>query len=143
MKVLAIQSSGDQTSICLIHNDDVLTFSQKHQRKKRPDWNNMLINLGLNKLFNIDEICLFAFANSSRSYTATRSIATYMKGLAVALKKPLIAVSSDDIDELYADSIAKLALLEYENSGLNSEMFNPKNANPIYSQDLQYKKVNE
>ena len=143
MKVLAIQSSGDQTSICLIHNDDVLTFSQKHQRKKRPDWNNMLINLGLNKLFNIDEISLFAFANSSRSYTATRSIATYMKGLAVALKKPLIAVSSNDIDELYADSIAKLALLEYENSGLNSEMFNPKNANPIYSQDLQYKKVNE
>ena len=49
----------------------------------------------------------------------------------------------DDIDELYADSIAKLALLEYENSGLNSEMFNPKNANPIYSQELQYKKVNE
>ena len=60
-----------------------------------------------------------------------------------ALKKPLIAVSSDDIDELYADSIAKLALIEYENSGLNSEMFNPKNANPIYSQELQYKKVNE
>ena len=58
MKVLAIQSSGDQTSICLINNDDVLTFSQKHQRKKRPDWNNMLINLGVNKLFNIDEICL-------------------------------------------------------------------------------------
>jgi hypothetical protein len=143
MKVLAIQSSGDQTSICLINNEDVLTFSQNHQRKERPDWNKMLIKIGLKRLFNLDEICLFAFANSSSSYTATRSIATYMKGLAVALKKPLIAVSSDDIDELYADSIGKLALLQYKNSGLKPEMFNPKNANPMYSQELQYKKVNE
>jgi hypothetical protein len=143
MKVLAIQSSGDQTSICLINNEDVLTFSQKHQRKERPDWNKMLIKIGLKRLFNLDEICLFAFANSSSSYTATRSIATYMKGLAIALKKPLIAVSSDDIDELYADSIGKLALLQYKNSGLKPEMFNPKNANPMYSQELQYKKVNE
>jgi hypothetical protein len=103
----------------------------------------MLIKIGLKRLFNLDEICLFAFANSSSSYTATRSIATYMKGLAVALKKPLIAVSSDDIDELYADSIGKLALLQYKNSGLKPEMFNPKNANPMYSQELQYKKVNE
>ncbi|MDC0166352.1 hypothetical protein OAI73_01845 [Gammaproteobacteria bacterium] len=143
MKVLAIQSCGDQTSICLIHNDDVLTFSQKHQRKERPDWNNMLIKIGLKKLFHLDEICLFTFANSSSSYTATRSIATYMKGVAVALKKPLIAIKSDDIDELSADSIAKFALLEYKKSGFNSEMFNPKDANPIYTQELQYKKVNE
>ena len=66
-----------------------------------------------------------------------------MKGLAVALKKPLIAIKSDDIDELSADSIAKFALLEYKNSGFNPEMFNPKDANPIYTQELQYKKVNE
>ena len=103
----------------------------------------MLIKIGLKKLFHLDEICLFTFANSSSSYTATRSIATYMKGVAVALKKPLIAIKSDDIDELSADSIAKFALLEYKKSGFNPEMFNPKDANPIYTQELQYKKVNE
>lgn len=39
MKVIAIQSSGDQTSVSVINNDDILSYSIDHERKERPDWN--------------------------------------------------------------------------------------------------------
>jgi len=51
MKVIAVQSSGDQTSVSIINNDDILCYSLDHERKDRPDWNKMLSNLGLNSSF--------------------------------------------------------------------------------------------
>ena len=42
MNVLAIQSSGDQTSICAIVKNDVIQYSIKHDRKQRPNWSEML-----------------------------------------------------------------------------------------------------
>ena len=91
MKVIAIQSSGDQTSVSVINNDDILSYSIDHERKDRPDWNSMLINVGLNSAFNLVDIDLFAYGNSSGSYTATRSVASYLKGISVTLDRPLIA----------------------------------------------------
>ncbi len=116
MKVIAIQSSGDQTSVSVINNDDILSYSIDHERKDRPDWNSMLINVGLNSAFNLVDIDLFAYGNSSGSYTATRSVASYLKGISVTLDRPLIAVSADNIDELSADAIAKLALDKFTQS---------------------------
>ena len=39
MKVLAIKTSGDHTSISVILHDEVNSFSMSHERKDRPDWN--------------------------------------------------------------------------------------------------------
>ena len=106
MRVLAIQSTGDQTSVSVINNDDILTYSLDHERKDRPDWNKMLQNIGLGMSFTLNDIDLFAYANSTGSYTATRSVASYLKGISVALNQPLIAISANNIDELSADSIS-------------------------------------
>ena len=143
MKVIAVQSSGDQTSVSIINNDDILCYSLDHERKDRPDWNKMLSNLGLNSSFSLADIDLFAYANSTRSYTATRSVASYLKGICVALDRPLMAISADNIDKLSADSIAKLALDNFMQSDCDASMFNPDDANPIYATDPQYKKINE
>jgi len=143
MKVIAIQSSGDQTSVSIINNDDILSYSLDHERKERPDWNRMLQNIGLNVNFTFADIDLFAYANSTGSYTATRSVASYLKGISVALDKPLMAVNTDNIDELSADSIAKLALDSFIQSDCDASLFNPDDANPIYASDPQYKKINE
>jgi tRNA A37 threonylcarbamoyladenosine modification protein TsaB len=143
MNVLAIQSSGDQTSLCVIIKDDVIQYSIKHERKDRPNWSEMLSNLGLDSFFTFQEIDIFAYANNSGSYTATRSVAAYLKGIASALSKPLIVINSDDIEYIDSDVVAKKALDKYINSKDNTESFRPKNANPIYSSIPQYKKVNE
>lgn len=143
MKVIAIQSSGDQTSVCIINNDDILSYSLDHERKQRPDWNTMLLNIGLNSSFYLKDVDLFAYGNSTGSYTATRSVASYLKGISVALDRPLMAVSADNIDELSADSVAKLALDNFLQSDCDDSLFNPDDANPIYASDPQYKKVNE
>ena len=143
MNVLAIQSSGDHTSICAIIKNDVIQYSIKHDRKQRPNWSEMLINLGLDSFFAIEEIDIFAYANNSGSYTATRSIAAYLKGIASALSKPLIVIDSDDIDSLNADDVAKKALAKYADSNKQSDLFPADKANPIYLSIPQYKKINE
>ena len=143
MRVLAIQSTGDQTSVSVINNDDILTYSLDHERKDRPDWNKMLQNIGLGMSFTLNDIDLFAYANSTGSYTATRSVASYLKGISVALNQPLIAISADNIDELSADSVAKLALNQFIQSDYDKSFFDPDEANPIYASDPQYKKINE
>ena len=103
----------------------------------------MLINLGLDSFFAIEEIDIFAYANNSGSYTATRSIAAYLKGIASALSKPLIVIDSDDIDSLNADDVAKKALAKYADSNKQSDLFPADRANPIYLSIPQYKKINE
>ena len=81
MKILAIKSSGDRTSISVMLNDEINSFSMDHDRKDRPNWEMLLENIGHNTIFNLDEIDLFAFANNQNSYTATRIISSYLKGI--------------------------------------------------------------
>ena len=143
MNVIAIQSSGNQTSLCAIIKDDVVQYSIKHERKERPNWSEMLINIGLDSFFMLEDINVFAYANNSNSYTATRSVAAYLKGITSAISKPLIIIDSDDVDNLDADAVAKKAIEKYLNSKNNLDSFKPDTANPIYSSIPQYKKVNE
>jgi hypothetical protein len=143
MNVIAIQSSGNQTSLCAIIKDDVVQYSIKHERKERPNWSEMLINIGLESFFTLEEIDVFAYANNSNSYTATRSVAAYLKGITSAISKPLIIIDSDDVDNLDADAVAKKAIEKYLNTKNNLDSFKPDTANPIYSSIPQYKKVNE
>lgn len=143
MNVIAIQSSGNQTSLCAIIKDDVVQYSIKHERKERPNWSEMLINIGLDSFFMLEEIDVFAYANNSNSYTATRSVAAYLKGITSAISKPLIIIDSDDVDNLDADAVAKKAIEKYLNTKNNLDSFKPDTANPIYSSIPQYKKVNE
>jgi hypothetical protein len=143
MNVIAIQSSGNQTSLCAIIKDDVVQYSIKHERKERPNWSEMLINIGLESFFTLEVIDVFAYANNSNSYTATRSVAAYLKGITSAISKPLIIIDSDDVDSLDADAVAKKAIEKYLNSKNNLDSFKPDTANPIYSSIPQYKKVNE
>ena len=105
MKILAIKSSGDRTGIGLMLNDEINSFTMDHDRKDRPNWDMFLDNLGHRKTFHLDEIDLFAFENNQNSFTATRITASFLKGIATALKKPLISIEDNsennlDIEEL-------------------------------------------
>lgn len=143
MKVLAMKSSGDRTSVSVMLNDEINSFSMMHERKERPNWEMFLDNVGLNKTFTLKEINVFAFANNQNSYTATRTIASYMKGLAVALNKPLISIEDEPTDNLEADSIALKAKEMFEKKGNDRTEFDPRNANPSYEEDVTFKKLNE
>ena len=141
MNVLAIKSSGDHTSVSVILNDDINTYSMSHERKERPDWNLFLSNVGYKKSFNLEDIDIFAFANSQNSYTATRTIATFLKGMAVGLEKPLIVIN-DNSEALDADEVAKKAKQTFLASGSDRKKFDPNLANPTYD-ETNFKKLNE
>ena len=61
MKLLAIDSSGDTSSVTLIYEDDILSYSKDHSRKERPNWNKLLSSVGINSQINISEIDCFTF----------------------------------------------------------------------------------
>ena len=141
MNVLAIKSSGDHTSVSVILDEDINTYSMSHERKERPDWNLFLSNVGYKKSFNLEDIDIFAFANSQNSYTATRTIATFLKGMAVGLEKPLIVIN-DNSEVLDADEVAKKAKQTFLASGSDRKKFDPNFANPTYD-ETNFKKLNE
>lgn len=139
MKILAIKSSGDRTGISLMLNDEINSFTMDHDRKDRPNWDMFLDNIGHKKIFNLSEIDLFAFENNQNSFTATRITASFLKGIAIALKKPLISIEDNlDIEELVI--IAKEKFLSAEDA---HKRFDPKNVNPTYEEDIKFRKLNE
>ena len=94
MKLLAIDSSGDSSSVALIYEDEILSYSKTHARKERPNWNDLLGSVGLNSQIHISEIDCFAFGRGPGSYTGIRSLASFMKGLSWTQKKPLVGISN-------------------------------------------------
>ena len=143
MNILAIQSSGNSTSLCVVLKDDVLQYSVNHDRKDRPNWSEMLSAIGLVSFFSMDDIDIFAYANDEGSYTATRSVASFLKGISSALNKPLIIVDVEDINNISSDLIAKKANQKFIDSGMKADLFKPKDANPTYTEETQYKKIHE
>ena len=114
-----------------------------HERKDRPDWNFFLANIGHKRTFSLKDIDLFAFANSQDSYTATRTVASYLKGIAVALTKPLMAIDDEDDKSFEADMVAKIAKENFLAADKNYNQFDPNNANPTYIQETTFKKLDE
>ena len=53
MNILAIKSTGDTTSMSVILQNEINTYSAKHERKDRPNWDTFLENIGLKKIFNL------------------------------------------------------------------------------------------
>ena len=143
MKILAIKSSGDRTAIGLMLNDEINSFSMDHGRKDRPNWEMFLENVGHKKIFNLNEIDLFAFENNQNSYTATRITASYLKGISAALKKPLISIEDDSEHNLDIDQLLIIARDKFLSAESNEDTFDPKNANPIYNNDIKFKKLDE
>ncbi|MDC0616533.1 hypothetical protein OAO95_00605 [bacterium] len=143
MNVLAIQSSGNETSLCVILGDDVLEYSISHERKDRPNWQEMLSQIGLDSFFSMADIDIFAYANNEDSYTATRSVASYLKGISSALKKPLITIDANKINTISSNLVAKNAIQKFKDSGMQSDLFDSKDANPTYALETKYKKINE
>ncbi|MBL88606.1 MAG: hypothetical protein CMD80_03875 [Gammaproteobacteria bacterium] len=142
MKIITMKSSGDSTSVSFMSGDEINTFEQTHNRKDRPNWEIFLNNVGYKKFFVLEEIDLFAFSNNQKSFTATRSIATYLKGISTALIKPLMVIDDPD-SELGSEDIAKLAKFEFQKCNCDASQFKPEDANPSYPQPINYKKTNE
>ena len=143
MKILAIKSSGDRTAIGLMMNDEINSFSMDHGRKDRPNWEMFLENVGHKKIFNLNEIDVFAFENNQNSYTATRITASYLKGISSALKKPLISIEGNLERDLDIEDILITAKDKFLSDDTNNNRFDPKNANPIYNDDIKFKKLDE
>ena len=143
MKILAIKSSGDRTAIGLMLNVEINSFSMDHGRKDRPNWEMFLENVGHKKIFNLNEIDVFAFENNQNSYTATRITASYLKGITSALKKPLISIEDNLERDLDIEDLLITAKDKFLSDDINNNRFDPKNANPIYNNDIKFKKLDE
>ena len=143
MKILVIKSSGDKTGISLMLDDEINSFSMDHARKDRPNWEMFLENIGHKKIFNLNEIDLFAFANNQNSFTATRITASYLKGIATALKKPLVSIEDNLKDDFDLEELVIIAKEKFLSAEDDNHRFNPKNVNTTYEEGIKFKKLDE
>ena len=143
MNILGFHSSGNQTSVSIMIDMEVNSFKCSHERKERPDWRMFLDKVGVNREIQLKDIDVFAFLDCQSSYTATRTIASYLKGIATALEKPLVVIDDNSEIELDSSDVVKLAKEKFLNANSNVDQFHPSLANPSYSLDTKYKKIND
>ena len=94
MKILSLDVCGNYSSISLLNNDEVNTFTQTHARKDRPDWDKLFSRISFNSKVDFDGLDGLAFACGPGSYTALRITASFLKAIAEVKKLPLIAISN-------------------------------------------------
>ena len=94
MKILSLDVSGNYSSISLLNDDEVNTFTQTHDRKDRPDWDKLFSSIGFDSTKDFDSLDGMAFARGPGSYTALRITASFLKAIAEVKKLPLIAISN-------------------------------------------------
>ena len=94
MKILSLDVSGNYSSISILNDDEVNTFTQTHDRKDRPDWDKLFSSIGFDSTKDFDSLDGMAFARGPGSYTALRITASFLKAIAEVKKLPLIAISN-------------------------------------------------
>ena len=94
MKILSLDVSGNYSSISLLHDDEVNTFTQTHDRKDKPDWDKLFTSIGFDSKEGFENLDGLAFARGPGSYTALRITASFLKAIAEVKKLPLIAISN-------------------------------------------------
>ncbi len=94
MKILSLDVSGNYSSISLLHDDEVNTFTQTHDRKDKPDWDKLFTSIGFDSKEGFENLDGLAFACGPGSYTALRITASFLKAIAEVKKLPLVAISN-------------------------------------------------
>ena len=94
MKILAFDISGTYSSIALLNGNEVNAFTQTHERKHRPGWDELFSRINFDSFKDFDTLDALAFAQGPGSYTALRITASFLKPIAVIKNKPLIPISN-------------------------------------------------
>ena len=94
MNILSLDVSGNYSSISILHDDEVNTFTQTHDRKDRPDWDKLFASIGFDSKEGFDSLDGLAFGCGPGSYTALRITASFLKAIAEVKKLPLVAISN-------------------------------------------------
>jgi len=94
MKILSLDVSGNYSSIALLDGDEINTFTKTHERKDRPEWNDLFASINFDSSIDFETLDALAFARGPGSYTALRITASFLKGIAVVKNLPLIPISN-------------------------------------------------
>ena len=94
MKILSLDVSGNYSSIAMLNDDEVNSFTQTHDRKDRPNWDKLFTSIGFDSKEGFENLDGLAFACGPGSYTALRITASFLKAIAEVKKLPLIAISN-------------------------------------------------
>ena len=62
MKILSLDVSGNYSSIAMLNDDEVNSFTQTHDRKDRPNWDKLFTSIGFNSREDFDSLDGLAFA---------------------------------------------------------------------------------
>lgn len=95
MKILAVDTSANTATVCVSEDnkllaEEIVNHKKTHSQTLMPMIDNVLKNCGT----DISEIDIFAVANGPGSFTGLRIGVSAIKGMAHALDKPVIEIST-------------------------------------------------
>jgi len=95
MKILAVDTSANTATVCVVEDDkllaeEIVNHKKTHSQTLMPMIDNVLKNCGV----DISDIDVFAVANGPGSFTGLRIGVSAIKGMAHALDKPVIEIST-------------------------------------------------
>lgn len=94
MKILGIDLASNYSSIALQEDDEINCFTQMHDLRERPSWDDLFTGIGFAVSKEFSSLDAIAFANGPGSYTALRNVSTFLKPIAFVHKLPLVPISS-------------------------------------------------
>lgn len=95
MKILAVDCSALCGSVCVMDNDQIICESFINVKLTHSQTlMSMIDSILKNSMINIKDIDVFAVSNGPGSFTGLRIGISLIKGLAMALNKPCVAVST-------------------------------------------------
>jgi len=94
LKILAIDITSNYSSMAYLNGDEINSVVIEHDLKERPNWDDLFLGLGKEKTDILNSLSALAYANGPGSYTALRSAASFLKGLAYSQQFPIIPISS-------------------------------------------------
>ena len=74
MKILAFDISGTYSSIALLNGNEVNAFTQTHERKHRPEWDELFSRINLDSFKDFDTVEIETFNSFAISFSVIRLI---------------------------------------------------------------------
>lgn len=94
MKILAFDIGSNYSSIAILDDGNINSFTVPASPRQRPDWDYLFSKLELIPNQILNSLDGLAYANGPGSYTALRSTAIFLKAIAYSKNIPIFPISS-------------------------------------------------
>ncbi len=114
--ILSIETTTNICSVSLFNNDEIISLKEDNNRKHSSLLGYFVNDIFQSTSFDVKDLDSIAISNGPGSYTGLRIGLSFAKGMAYALKKPIIPINTiDSLNYIIDDLNYFIILSAYKN----------------------------